>query len=225
MHTGVANFKEVFMEYSISPVVFLTVPSDWPPTLSRTSECYNWLHHVSQQPLMTSEAEPLHTHSPAFQLANFLHIWESAGGSDNKDRKEFEKCSALIVMSLLCYSSTFGCVHECVLREIWAPCGVEGVRGSLTGPLTCTPQDLLWEAHTEPALMSARAPRRVLQVFSVTIKETLNTGVLVHTNRFTYFAAHYVWKKYETFLWMLQILREKHESIHVCTQTLMTAEQ
>lgn len=64
------------------------------------------------------------------------------------------------------------------------PCGVEGVRGSLTGPLICTPFDLLLQARSATTLMTVGAPHSVLQVFSVAIKRSLtpNTGVLVHTN-------------------------------------------
>lgn len=41
---------------------------------------------------------------------------------------------------------------------MWVPCGVEGVRGSLTGPPMCALLDLLLLAHTETALMTVRAP-------------------------------------------------------------------
>lgn len=51
------------------------------------------------------------------------------------------------------------------------PCGVEGVRGSLTGLLICTPFDLLLQARSATTLMTVGAPHSVLQVFSMAIKE------------------------------------------------------
>lgn len=86
-------------------------------------------------------------------------------GFDNKDRKEFEKWTSLIVMSLLCYAepSFYGCMG------VWegkygCHVGPKGVRGSLTGRLVYTTSDPLQQAQGEASLMT------VGHVFSVTIK-------------------------------------------------------
>lgn len=90
------------------------------------------------------------THSQTFTCAPIQLIsWtsEGAGGHfHNKDRKELEK-PAFDEFIVLCWA-TF--LSVCGRREIWVPCGAEGVRGSRTGLSIYAPLGPPRRAHREP---------------------------------------------------------------------------